>query len=81
MLFSIVQVGCAVVNSIELLIVFRLFAGIGGSAVLSVGGHVISDCFRREKMNVPTAAFGIGPLLGPAIGPVAYYALGSLSNR
>ena len=52
------------------LIVLRLFAGIGGSAVLSVGGGVISDTFPKEKMGGATAAFSIGPLIGPVVGPV-----------
>jgi MFS family permease len=52
------------------LIVLRLFAGIGGSAVLTVGGGIISDAFPKEKMGGATAAFSMGPLLGPVVGPV-----------
>ena len=69
--FTIFQIGCAESNSIGTLIALRLFAGIGGSAVLSVGGGVIADSFRKEQMGSATAAFTIGPLLGPVIGPVA----------
>jgi len=68
--FTVFQIGCAKANSIGTLIVLRLFAGIGGSAVLSVGGGVISDAFRKEKMGGATAAFSIGPLIGPVVGPV-----------
>lgn len=73
--FTIFQIGCAESNSIACLIVLRLFAGIGGSAVLSVGGGVISDTFPREKMGTATAAFSMGPLLGPVVGPVMYFSV------
>jgi MFS family permease len=53
------------------LIVLRLFAGFGGSAILSVGGGVVADSFRKETMGSAAAAFSLGPLLGPVVGPVA----------
>jgi MFS family permease len=68
--FVVFQIGCAEANSIATLIVLRLFAGIGGSAVLSVGGGIISDAFPKERMGGATASFSLGPLLGPVIGPV-----------
>jgi MFS family permease len=71
-IFTIFQIGCAESNSIGTLITLRLFAGIGGSAILSVGGGVIADAFPKEKMGAATAAFTIGPLLGPIVGPVMY---------
>jgi len=75
--FTIFQIGCAESNSLACLIVLRLFAGIGGSAVLSVGGGVISDTFPKEKMGGATAAFSLGPLLGPVVGPVMYFSMSS----
>lgn len=73
--FTIFQIGCAEANSIGALIALRLFAGIGGSAVLSVGGGVIADAFPKEKMGGATAAFSLGPLLGPVVGPVMYFSI------
>ena len=70
--FTIFQIGCAEANSIGTLIVLRLFAGLGGSAILSVGGGIIADTFPREKMGAATASFAIGPLIGPVVGPVMY---------
>jgi MFS family permease len=74
-IFTIFQIGCAESNSIACLIVLRLFSGIGGCAVLSVGGGVISDTFPKEKMGGATAAFSLGPLLGPVVGPVMYFSM------
>jgi MFS family permease len=69
-IFTVFQVACAKANSIGSLITLRLFAGIGGSAVLSIGGGIIADTFPREKMGGATAAFTLGPLMGPVVGPV-----------
>jgi len=69
--FTLFQIGCAKANSMGALITLRLFAGIGGSSVLSVGGGIISDMFRKEKIGGATAAFSLGPLIGPVVGPVA----------
>jgi len=78
--FTIFQIGCAEANDIGTLIALRLFAGIGGSAVLSVGGGIIADAFPKERMGAATAAFSMGPLLGPVAGPVAYFPFSDPSN-
>ena len=41
------QIGCALAPSLDSLIVFRVLAGIGGSACMSLGGAVIGDLVRR----------------------------------
>lgn len=68
--FTLWQIGCALSPSIAALIVFRFFAGIGGSGCLTIGGGVISDLFRREQRGMATAIYSLGPLLGPVIGPI-----------
>lgn len=69
-LFCVWQIGCALAPNISALIVFRFFAGIGGSGCLTIGGGVIADMFRREQRGMATAIYGAGPLLGPVIGPI-----------
>lgn len=68
--FCVWQIGCALAPSVSSLIVFRFFAGIGGSGCLTIGGGVISDLFRREQRGLAMAIYGAGPLLGPVIGPI-----------
>lgn len=68
--FCVWQIGCALAPNISTLIVFRLFAGIGGSGCLTIGGGVISDLFRRDQRGVATSIYSAGPLLGPVIGPI-----------
>jgi multidrug resistance protein len=53
------------------LIAFRVFSGLGASVALSVGGGVLGDIWRPEERGKAIAAYGLAPLLGPALGPVA----------
>ncbi|KAI1747785.1 synaptic vesicle transporter [Xylaria castorea] len=69
-IFAIWQLACALAPNITSLLVFRLFAGLGGSACLSIGGGIVSDLFDSNERGVATAVFALGPLLGPVIGPI-----------
>ncbi|EFQ98310.1 polyamine transporter 1 [Nannizzia gypsea CBS 118893] len=70
-LFVVFNIACAVANSLESLIIFRLLAGTAGSAPLTIGAGTIADMIRQEKRGGAIAAWALGPLLGPVIGPVA----------
>ncbi|KAK4118567.1 MFS general substrate transporter [Parathielavia appendiculata] len=68
--FCVWQIGCALAPSIESLIVFRFFSGIGGAGCLTLGAGVISDVFRVDERGFAIGIYTLGPLLGPTIGPV-----------
>lgn len=65
------QIGCALAQNIETLIVCRLFAGIGGSGCLTLGAGVIADLFPTEQRGMATSIWAMGPLVGPVVGPIA----------
>ncbi|EAS30292.3 multidrug resistance protein [Coccidioides immitis RS] len=69
--FVVFNVACAVANSLDSLIVFRFFAGVAGSAPLTIGAGSMADMIRQEKRGAAMAAWALGPLLGPVIGPIA----------
>ncbi|CAI7594678.1 unnamed protein product [Penicillium bialowiezense] len=69
--FVVWQIGCALAQNIETLIVCRLFAGIGGSGCLTLGAGVIADLFPTEQRGMATAIWAMGPLVGPVVGPIA----------
>ncbi|KAL9939050.1 hypothetical protein V8E36_001863 [Tilletia maclaganii] len=50
--------------------VFRFFAGLGGSAPLTIGGGVISDLYSPDQRGKAMAVYSLAPLLGPCIGPI-----------
>ncbi|KAF2173413.1 hypothetical protein M409DRAFT_35170 [Zasmidium cellare ATCC 36951] len=70
-LFWLWELACALAPNVTSLLIFRLFAGLGASASLSVGGGVISDLFDDNTRGGATALFAIGPVIGPVIGPIA----------
>lgn len=62
---------CAVSTNIAMAIVFRFLAGCFGSSPLALGGGSIADMFDRDQRGLAVAIYSIGPICGPAIGPVA----------
>ncbi|KAJ5180123.1 MFS multidrug transporter [Penicillium capsulatum] len=65
------NVACGVSRSTGQLIAFRFLSGLGGSAPLAIGGAVLGDCFQPEQRGKALAIYGLAPLLGPAVGPIA----------
>jgi MFS family permease len=53
-----------------MLIAFRFLAGCIGSATLTPRDGSVSDLVPPEKGGAGFAAFALGPLLGPVVGPV-----------
>ncbi|KAJ5573519.1 MFS multidrug transporter [Penicillium hispanicum] len=78
--FVLWQIGCALAPNVASLIVFRLFAGIGGSACVTLGAGVIADLFPREQRGTATSIWVMGPLIGPVVGPIAGGFLGQEVN-
>jgi len=56
-------------NSITLLIVMRLLAGIGGSGSLAVGAGTVADLWDRQRGRA-ALFYVMSPFLGPALGPL-----------
>ncbi|KAK7462878.1 hypothetical protein VKT23_007457 [Stygiomarasmius scandens] len=68
--FLIWNLVCGFSQNITQLIVFRFFAGIGGSAPITIGGAVVGDTFHPEQRGRAIATYSLGPMIGPALGPV-----------
>ncbi|MCJ1361283.1 hypothetical protein MMC16_000381 [Acarospora aff. strigata] len=65
------NVGCGFARTNTQLTIFRFLSGIGASAPLAIGGGVISDLWKPEERGKAMAVYTFGPLLGPALGPIA----------
>jgi len=70
-LFPIFSIGAALSNSIGMLMAFRFLMGLAGSVPITIGSGSIADVMPVEKRGRAMAAWALGPLLGPCIGPVA----------
>ncbi|KAI1084926.1 putative bicyclomycin resistance protein [Whalleya microplaca] len=53
------------------LLLLRFLAGSVGSGPLSIGAGIIGDLWAPEERGVSISLYTLGPLLGPAIGPIA----------
>lgn len=73
--FLIFSIACAVANSLNSLIVFRLFAGIAASCPMTLGAGTIADLMPLEKRGAAMACWIMGPLIGPTVGPLSEYFL------
>ncbi|RPB05253.1 MFS general substrate transporter [Choiromyces venosus 120613-1] len=69
-LFLTFNIACAVANSTTQMIVFRLLAGLAGSAPLALGGGILSDIWAPVDLARAMAFFALGPLLGPVCAPI-----------
>jgi len=58
--------GSALAPSMSALIVFRLLAGIGGSAVMTISPAICADMFPVERRAFSTALITLAQCLGPA---------------
>lgn len=48
----------------------RFFAGVGGSACLTIGTGVIADLFVASQRGKAVAMYSMGILFGPILGPI-----------
>ncbi|EON99451.1 putative major facilitator superfamily protein [Phaeoacremonium minimum UCRPA7] len=69
--FTVFTVGAALSNSIGMLMAFRFLMGLAGAVPITIGSGSIADVMPVEKRGRAMAAWALGPLLGPCIGPVA----------
>ncbi|KAF6838140.1 major facilitator superfamily transporter [Colletotrichum musicola] len=63
-------IGCALAPSLDTLIVFRFFAGVGGSGCLAIGGGVIADMIPVQERGKALTIWMVGPLIGPTLAPL-----------
>lgn len=67
--FMIWNLACGFSQSSTQLIIFRLFAGIGGTASV-LGGGVLSDVWLPHQRGRGLSVYSLAPNLGPALGPL-----------
>ncbi|OKL62600.1 hypothetical protein UA08_01671 [Talaromyces atroroseus] len=70
-LYVIFTIACAVSTNMSMLIVFRFLAGCAGAAPMAIGGGTIADMFPPSQRGHALSMYTLGPVAGPAIGPIA----------
>lgn len=71
--FVIWNIASALANNLRALIVFRLLAGLAGSAPMTIGAGTIADMVPVEKRGIAMMGWIMGPVLGPTFGPLSEF--------
>jgi MFS family permease len=70
LLFLIFTIACALAPNLSSLIIFRLFTGIAACCPVVIGAGSIADMIQRERRGAAMSAWIVGPVFGPAVGPI-----------
>ena len=68
-LFTVASLLCGTAHSIWMLVFYRVVQGIGGGALQPTAQAILFETYPPEKRGAAMAIFGMGAMVGPAIGP------------
>lgn len=68
-IFTVSSFLCGMAESLGLLIFARVIQGAGGGALQPISQAILLESFPQEKRGMAMAAFGIGVVVAPIIGP------------
>ena len=69
-IFTIASFLCGTATSVWQLTFYRILQGFGGGALQPTAQAIIFETFPPEKRGMATAIFGLGAMVGPALGPL-----------
>jgi len=67
--FTVTSVLCGLSNSLAALIVFRILQGLSGGGMQPLAQSIMLEAFPRQKHGQAMAAYGVGIILAPILGP------------
>lgn len=68
--FTASSIGCGLAPNLEFLVLARLLQGLSGASLIPLSQVLLLDINPPEKHGPAIAAFGVGTLLGPMMGPI-----------
>ena len=69
-LFTVSSFACGSATSLGMLVVFRIFQGMGGGGLQPLSNAILLETFPKEEHGTAMAIFGMGIVLAPILGPV-----------
>ncbi|MCX5791211.1 MAG: DHA2 family efflux MFS transporter permease subunit, partial [Elusimicrobia bacterium] len=69
-MFTISSMLCGMAHSLPQLIIARILQGIGGGGLQPLAQAVLLESFPQEKRGQAMAAYGMGIIVAPIIGPI-----------
>ena len=67
--FTITSFLCGTATSVVQLIIYRVLQGLGGGALQPTAQSILFESYPPERRGTAMAIFGLGAMVGPAIGP------------
>jgi DHA2 family multidrug resistance protein len=67
--FTLASVACGLATSLAQLVAFRTLQGAFGAFLVPLSQSVLLDTWPRERHRAAMAAWGVGVMLGPILGP------------
>ena len=67
--FTIASMLCGIANSLPEIVLFRLLQGVFGAALVPLSQTVLLDIYPPEQRGSAMAAWGVGVMIGPVLGP------------
>jgi len=71
LLFTCASAACGMAQDLPQLILARIFQGIGAGGLQPLAQAIMMESFPKEKRGVAMAAYGMGVVVAPVLGPVA----------
>ena len=68
--FTVASLLCGAAQTLAQIVVFRLFQGLFGAALVPLSQAVLLDIYPRERHGYAMALWGVGVMIGPIFGPV-----------
>ncbi|MDD2773930.1 MAG: DHA2 family efflux MFS transporter permease subunit [Elusimicrobiales bacterium] len=70
LLFTAASAACGMAQSLPQLIIARVLQGIGGGGLQPLAQAIMVESFSKEERGAAMAAFGMGIVVAPIIGPI-----------
>jgi DHA2 family multidrug resistance protein len=67
--FTLASVLCAMAQSLDQMVLFRIVQGMFGAALTPLGQAVMFDIYPAERRGSAMALWGMGVMVGPILGP------------
>lgn len=68
-IFTIASFLCGQSSSLIELVLWRVLQGVGGGALIATSQAILAESFPPDQQTVAAAIFGLGMMVGPALGP------------
>lgn len=67
--FTLASMACGAAGTLPLMVLARVFQGIGGGVLMTLSQAIMRETFPAEEQGMAMGLFGMGIMLAPAIGP------------